>query len=509
MALIDTESFALASSNTDLFNFGVIWNVLGGVTQNGDVLGDTYITPTSVISQSLHNLPGGYGTFFFGCRFYQGVSGTSPQGVIYFNDQFGTEQFHLITTIYGAIFVYRGATLLGTAWNAFVPNIWNYLEVGAVIGTGTSGSITLRINGNTVLTLSGINSQNSAASSLVAQYGFQLVNASGSNFYSNIYFCDNTGAAPWNTFLGETRILARWPTGNNSVQFTPVTSAPDIANGIAASASGASVTANTVRFNRIQVTRGGQVTAVRLYWFAAYTGHWKLAIYSDNGSAPNAGNAPNPASILYQSAEQTNSVAGFNSISVAGGPTLTPGYYWVAVLLDANGTSVMGSSTTTGSNNPFQSYTATYASGFPTSLGTASNSATMDFVAVAISTANNYQNIYGIPPANPAVLYNADNVSGHQDSFNMTPGVPSTATVYAINVRSLAYRVDAGPRTLNNLVISGATRGDGAAFGPASFSPASYNSVQHKDIFTLDPATGAAWTATAANAAKIGYRIAS
>jgi hypothetical protein len=112
-----------------------------------------------------------------------------------------------------------------------LAGIWYELECEVTIGTGTSGSVAVRVNGVTVLSLTGKNTQGTAGSTI----GYAGVFASTRNslnttiYWDDLYGCDSTGAAPFNTFLTTVAgvmgpaVTTLFPNSNSSVAMTPST----------------------------------------------------------------------------------------------------------------------------------------------------------------------------------------------------------------------------------------------------------------------------------------------
>jgi hypothetical protein len=132
----------------------------------------------------------------------------------------------------GSISVHAGsstaASLLGqTATGIIVPNAagtgadYKMIEIEVVAGTGTSGSLKLRVADTEVLNVTGINTAPSGA----AQYNrFRLLAcASGSmtELLDDLYVNDDSGSAPENTYFGEAFVVESMiPNGNgNSSQW--------------------------------------------------------------------------------------------------------------------------------------------------------------------------------------------------------------------------------------------------------------------------------------------------
>ncbi|PYJ07927.1 MAG: hypothetical protein DMF06_14315 [Verrucomicrobia bacterium] len=102
--------------------------------------------------------------------------------------------------------------------------MWNYLEAKVTIHN-TTGAVTIKLNGATILTLTG---QNTRASANNSANQFILNNGSVGNgiacFFDDLYLSDSSGSAPQNDFLGDCRIDCQFPNadGSNST-WTPST----------------------------------------------------------------------------------------------------------------------------------------------------------------------------------------------------------------------------------------------------------------------------------------------
>ena len=107
----------------------------------------------------------------------------------------------------------RGGTEVARTAAAFMPGIWYYIELKALIDP-TAGTLELRINGASKATFSG-NTRATGTS--------QITRVLGGNYslYANWYICDDAGAVN-NDFLGDCKVVCILPNGaGNSSQFTP------------------------------------------------------------------------------------------------------------------------------------------------------------------------------------------------------------------------------------------------------------------------------------------------
>lgn len=126
---------------------------------------------------------------------------------------------------------YNGYTLLGASpSSAFVPGTWFYLEIAVEINA-TAGTIVARVNGATVLNVAGISTLAPLANATTGQINM-TVDYNGNAFsLMHLYIADASGPAPFNTFLGDVRVLALRPTGAGALtQFAPVGNAANWQN---------------------------------------------------------------------------------------------------------------------------------------------------------------------------------------------------------------------------------------------------------------------------------------
>lgn len=120
------------------------------------------------------------------------------------------------------IIVYRGGTQIGLS-DPFIyrDGAWNYIETRVVL-SDTIGEVQVRINNSTVINVTGINTSNGGTKTVfdTAELMRSATSNSGS-LYDDVYLLNNSGPAPYNTFLGDIRIVAQLPNGNGTYsQFT-------------------------------------------------------------------------------------------------------------------------------------------------------------------------------------------------------------------------------------------------------------------------------------------------
>ncbi|MEX0594926.1 MAG: hypothetical protein WD512_00365, partial [Candidatus Paceibacterota bacterium] len=126
-----------------------------------------------------------------------------------------------------------GATLLGTSTFAISQDNWFYIEFKATIDN-TVGTIDIRVNGNNILSLSGIDTQatsNASANVIVFagnREGTSALSFDGADYFDDIYVAD-TQAAPSSyagrivDFIGDVEVLPLYANANGATDqdFTP------------------------------------------------------------------------------------------------------------------------------------------------------------------------------------------------------------------------------------------------------------------------------------------------
>ncbi len=133
----------------------------------------------------------------------------------------GGSTWHLgLTFNPNSILLFRGnfSTYLTGATMVFAPNVFYYIEMSATIHD-TTGTCEVRVNGSTVINFTGDTRNGGGAT--VDTVGF-LSYGAYYTYVDDLYICDDSGSAPYNTFLGDVRIHSLVPDGaGSSTQMTP------------------------------------------------------------------------------------------------------------------------------------------------------------------------------------------------------------------------------------------------------------------------------------------------
>ena len=143
--------------------------------------------------------------------------------------------------------------------------------------------------------------------------------------------------------------------------------------------------------------------------------------------------------------------------------------------------------------------TQTYASGFPAAPNPSAPTTLSSYVDLVVTPAN-FDVAASIPPS-PGAIFNSDATVGDQDTFNCAPMATNLSTVYGVHVKALGLKSDAGARSLQTVLKSGATTALGAS------TALSTSAGQLKTMYQTDPNTSAQWTQANVNAAKPGYKV--
>jgi hypothetical protein len=179
-------------------------------------------------------------------EYYQGVAALIPSGTVgqacslamsFFDTVAGAAQ---ITVLFNganySVQAFRGGlggTSIGlSANNVWSGDVWNFLESHVKID-GSTGSVSIRVNGVTVLNLTGQNTKPTAnAWADACDFGVMpIALAAGQIFVEldDIYYADTTSGAgtfPANTFLGDCRVATLFATGvGSSTDFSPLANA--------------------------------------------------------------------------------------------------------------------------------------------------------------------------------------------------------------------------------------------------------------------------------------------
>lgn len=108
--------------------------------------------------------------------------------------------------------------------NVWGADVWNFIEIWLVVDS-SAGSVRVDVNGQTLVNLTGINTQHSSN----AWWDQLSVPGLPVNLpFDDLYYCDSTSGAgtyPCNAPLGDMHVFTKFAVGNSSVQWTPLANA--------------------------------------------------------------------------------------------------------------------------------------------------------------------------------------------------------------------------------------------------------------------------------------------
>jgi hypothetical protein len=136
-------------------------------------------------------------------------------------DSTATRQTCLYNDGAGKFRVYRNGAdgvLLGTGSYVLPVGSWVYVEMKVVFATGATGSVEVRINGVTDLTLTNVQTAaTNASANRLNLAGSRNYGGGNSQRYQDLYVLDNVGAQN-NDFLGDCRVEFRVPNADGAMQ---------------------------------------------------------------------------------------------------------------------------------------------------------------------------------------------------------------------------------------------------------------------------------------------------
>jgi hypothetical protein len=224
-------------------------------------------------------LAGGDATAILGFAFLlpAGSMGTAGVTIAAVHDG-GTTQVTLRLNADYTLSVLRGPnaaspTILGTSTAAVSAASFVYIEWKTLIHPSV-GTVDVRVNGAPVLALTAQNTRISAVSQWTGCTLGTPENLSSSWLptvhtadFDDLYVLDGTGAAPWNTFLGDVRVDARLPTGAGATTgWTPLAGANwDAVNDTAPDDDTTYTSTSTVGVTDTFVTQDAPVVGATIY----------------------------------------------------------------------------------------------------------------------------------------------------------------------------------------------------------------------------------------------------
>lgn len=149
-----------------------------------------------------------------------------PQVTIFFNRlNYSVEIWRASNDVGIGIPFTLGVMLYASPNNVWAPNVWNFIEMEVKVHD-SAGLVTVRSNGVTIASVSGVDTKFTANAWWDALYMSPTGSAGISSMQiDDHYYADKTvggGTFPADTFLGDAKVVTLFATGNDSVQWTPL-----------------------------------------------------------------------------------------------------------------------------------------------------------------------------------------------------------------------------------------------------------------------------------------------
>lgn len=492
------------------YNFSVV----APLSSNGNAL-SMNTGGNSNVGGLLKTLSASYATAIGGIRF-QVASIAGPNTIMEFVDGATVQSSITVNTTTGTISLRTGGTgnggsvgtAIATSSASIQANTIHYLEWKVAIGA--SSTYTVYLDGVSILTGSGANTKVTANSNyngilIVAQLG-----NSNAMIIDDLYLFDTTGSTNNDVLLTNPRIETRYPNGDGQTQWTNAGNVLVAAGITTTSVSSTTASVNAPGAGELVLLKVTPAVTCTLNSVAlspgttSTTGKFKSVLYSDSAGSPNT--------LVATGTEVTGVTSGTTlTLPFGSGQSLTGGTsYWIGHINDTSINIGQYDATT----NLGQKKANTYASGAPAGplSGMTTAQPTWLMWGVCTGATTNRASVAQNPAAGTKTTDGAGDSStitsstvGNEDLYSF-PALTTTANnVYAVAVKANLKRSDTGARTVDIRLKSNVTDSAGSTAGTSPGT--SYTWVG--SYFDTDPNGPTAWTASGANAATAGPKIAS
>lgn len=375
-----------------------------------------------------------------------------------------------------------GATLATYATGVTAANTWTAFEFEVII-SNTVGRFRARKNGNTSddfdsgATLNTRPGANSYANRLFIAIASNLTAA-----IDDILWRSDASAVPW---VGDIRCYTRMPASDVQAQFAraPAAAVQQIFSNVAS----LSASVGVARYTPFTAAYDGTISTATISLTLGVTGNMKTSIFASSGTQP--------TSVLGSANVLANPATGVNTLTFGTPVAVVKGtQYWIGFDFDTTGASY-----TIGSTTPAVTSTTAYAS-FPVASPVVTTAQAPVYCTVTIATTTNYAMV-SETLQDGTTSYVFDSTLNDADFYAIAPlsGTPS-ATI-AVITRGFVQKSDAGTRSGAVQIRSGGT----TVASPSTALSTSFGWLWRADV--VDPATGAAWTATGVNNCVIGPTV--
>lgn len=421
------------------------------------------------------------------------ITGSSPGIFMQLSDG-ATVQCSVVFRSDGAIVLTSGGptgAALSIYTGAFTTNnVWYAFEIEVVVHN-TSGSMTVRRNGNTNNDFySGLLNTRASANNYANKLQFGCQSAGSQNIDDFLWRSD-ASTVPW---VGDIRCYTRHPVLDVTVQLSR-SSAPVNALMWSPVNVNQSLSAGTGLYMQFLATYSGLLTGVTFGPNSSGgTGHIKAAVFSVIGGVV--------GSVLAVSAEVTNPTSPGVTLTFPTPAYLTAGQtYWIGVIEDS------GTIALNVVNAPAACLAVIISAATPYASWPISNPGG-GFVTgnnlpgvTLIFTPQSNADAVGELQQDLAVNYVYSSTNGQADLYALGSVSAVPASVVGVTTRGFFEKTDAGTRNATVQLKSGGTTVQGVDTALNTV----WGWIARTDV--TDPATSTAWTASAVNSVNIGPKI--
>jgi hypothetical protein len=406
-----------------------------------------------------------------------------------------TPQCSIVFRSDGTILLTSGGptgSTLATYSSAFSASTWTAYEFEVVINNST-GSFAVRKNGSgsNDFSATGLNTRGGTANNYANRLAIGTQTVTGAPFNGNtqtqrlddVLWRSDSSAPSW---VGDVRCYTRMPASDVSTQFTRNASTFS-QTPVTAGGSTAGTTIGQGRYIPFTAQFDGTVGSASVSLSTGYTGNMKCSIFASSGSAP--------TTVLGSATAISNPVTGNNSFTFGTPVSVTRGTQYYLGFCADSGSGIWN----IGSGGTGLSDSGTYAS-FP--RATPSTASTQGVVGTWTITVTSNAAVVADTTQDSTTSYVSDSTATDADFYNLGSISLTPASTIAVTTRGFAQKTDAGSRVGGVQLKSASTTVQATGALNTTFSW-----LWRTD--TVDPATSAAWTAAAVNAATIGPTVVS
>lgn len=173
-------------------------------------------------ANAMHPVPANSTDLFLHFALYPDGLASGNQTRVQFHDSAGSAQAAVAWSNDGSITVRRGdytGTILGTsATGVILSGQWQHVQIAMEIGD--SASVEVRVNGVTVLSLSGVDTQNTAnAGANTVRFNHRT--GAGGTYYLDDYVCCDDQGSEMNALQGDMQVEEDMPDADAEADWTP------------------------------------------------------------------------------------------------------------------------------------------------------------------------------------------------------------------------------------------------------------------------------------------------